>query len=166
MSKKRNEGFTLVELIIVIIILGILAALAIPQFTTSTDDAKDATQAANLAVLRNAVNLYYHQHNSTYPGFNDEDTGLPAVAAGMADAFVAQLTEYSDIDGNCQTTKAGTHPFGPYLMSRQIPDNPWADSAVAANSVQADDSATPLTADDATGWYASVVTGEIIPNNT
>jgi len=157
----------LVELIIVIIILGVLAALAIPQFTTSTDDAKDATQKANLAVLRNAVNLYYHQHDSVYPGAVKQTNGSPCNTDGQrATAFVPQLTQYSDAAGRCVTTKDGTHPYGPYLMARQIPDNPWAATGVTVNSVLADDSSAPLTADNTTGWYVSVVTGEVIPNDT
>ena len=43
MKRKRlskQNGFTLIEMLIVVIVLGILAAIIVPQIAVSTDDAK------------------------------------------------------------------------------------------------------------------------------
>jgi len=40
---RKQQGFSLIELVIVIVILGLLAATAIPRFLNVTDDAEDAS---------------------------------------------------------------------------------------------------------------------------
>ena len=126
MNRRLNKrGFTLVELIIVIVILAVLAALAVPQFVNATKDAEESTLAGDLAVLRNSVNLYYHQHGSIYPGEKKIDgTGTDTIVADNPVAFETQLTTYSDKTGKTNAAVDRTnYPYGPYLANG-IPANP------------------------------------------
>jgi prepilin-type N-terminal cleavage/methylation domain-containing protein len=55
----RQQGFTLVELMITIAILGIIAALAIPSFTAYVSRAKTAEVSANLNQMFKGAAAYY-----------------------------------------------------------------------------------------------------------
>ena len=49
--KKKNKGFTLMEMLIVVAIIAILSAIAIPTFTKTLERSREA---ADLANVRNA----------------------------------------------------------------------------------------------------------------
>ena len=55
---KKEEGFTLVELMIVVVILGILAGIGVQQYANVQQRAKEAADDANRKVLTNATNMW------------------------------------------------------------------------------------------------------------
>lgn len=67
---KKQEGFTLVELMIVVVILGILAGIGVQQYGNIQKRAKDAADAANRKVLTNAANMWLIM-NGGFEGENE-----------------------------------------------------------------------------------------------
>jgi len=163
---RGRSGFTLIEILIVVILLGILAVIIIPRVKSTTEDAKLNTLKTDLIYLRKAIELYYHQHNNTFPGRNDIN-GNPANNANSSRiAFVQQLTLYTAINGTVSATKDAIHRFGPYVGGEALPTNPYnGKNAVICDFNETDITAKVSSSTDTNGWKFYTITGVFLAND-
>lgn len=162
MSSKKRFGFSLVELVIVIVIIGVIAAIAIPRMSRGASAAGESALVGNLAVLRNAIEMYATEHSGVFPGAKTDGMGG---SANSAEALTNQLTKYSAADGSCSETKDAAHPFGPYLR-KGIPPAPVGTSQ-GSTVVKVDATTTPpaVSTTGGYGWVYNPSTGDIIVNS-
>jgi general secretion pathway protein G len=63
---KKQQGFTIVELLIVIVVIGILAALVITTFTGIQQKGRNTERTTDVKALHGQIEAYYAQ-NGRYP---------------------------------------------------------------------------------------------------
>lgn len=109
--RRTQQGFTLVEILIVVVILGILAAIVIPQFTSASEAARGSSVVTLLQTIRSQLELAQIQHGGVYP---DLITSSPAWTEMVAETETDTGYTAGDNSGN---------EVGPYLQ--QPPLNPF-----------------------------------------
>ena len=85
---KKQQGFTLIELMIVVAIIGILAAIAIPAYQDYTIRAQ-VSEGLNLSGGAKAAATEYFQDRGDFPTDNEE--------AGLADKGAIQGKYVSEV---------------------------------------------------------------------
>jgi len=131
----------LLEVVIVVAIIAILAAIGIPRMSRGSRGANDSALSGDLAVLRNAIDLYAAEHGGSLPTL----TGI-----------VNQLTLYSAPDGTTNEEKASPYIYGPYI--RSIPPVPVGYRKGKSGISNLDGAAI--------GWIYDSTTGKINANTS
>ncbi len=102
--KNRSEqGFTLIELMVVIVIIGLLATVVTVNVVKSGERAKHTKARADIEALASAL-VMFKTDNGFYP---ETDPGL--------DALLYEPT----------VGREAKNWQGPYLMKRTLPADPW-----------------------------------------
>jgi MSHA pilin protein MshA len=94
-AMKRQQGFTLIELIVVIVILGILAATAVPRFVDLQTDARAAVMqgvAASINTAKELVRARWLANGSSGATTISLDGVSPAVDVDTALGYPAATT--------------------------------------------------------------------------
>ena len=104
--KKTEQGFTLLEIMVVVTILGLLAAFIVPNVIGQGEKAKADLAKANMASIANALDMY-KLDNNRYPS---TDQGLQALVEKPAEA-------------------RNWNPAG-YLSGSRVPEDPWGNEYI------------------------------------
>lgn len=104
-TRRKDRGFTLIELMVVIVILGILAGLIIPRIMGRPDEARRAKARIQIESLGTALKLY-KLDNGNYPTTEQGLQGLVEAPAG------GQLAKKNWREGG-------------YLEGNKVPKDPW-----------------------------------------
>jgi len=65
-TRNKQQGFTLLEVMVVIVILGVLASMVIPNLMGNKDKADQQKAVSDIVALENALDMY-RLDNSIYP---------------------------------------------------------------------------------------------------
>lgn len=95
-TDERDEGFSLIELLVVILILGVLTAVVVFAVGGITDEGEDSACQAGARTLAVAVETYFARHG---------DSAIPATGTDaeryertlVQDGLIRETSEYWDV---------------------------------------------------------------------
>ena len=132
---SKQQGFTLIELIVSVTIIAILTVVGMVSFSGTNKKARDSRRMADLENIRMALELYRQGTGSSYPDI--DDTGAPLV-----DKYIKELPK----DPKEKTSYEYGHDGYTYYVCAKVED---------VGSTSEDQNSCPALSGDGTyvGYY-------------
>jgi type IV pilus assembly protein PilA len=107
---QGEEGFTLVELMIVLLTMGILLTIAVPSYLSFKDKGYKAAASQDVAQAFRAVQAY---NADNFPNSRNDPDGNPSNTGFLGISLNALATKYdAGIDPNTTTSPFVVNPVG------------------------------------------------------
>ena len=120
--KSAEDGFTLVELLIVVAVIGVIVAIAIPNLLSSLQRSKQKRTMADLRAVAVALELYQTDH-SRYPATTD---GTVASIRSSLEPIYASTVPWTDGWGRPFQYAAGPDQYTVLSLGRNgASDTPY-----------------------------------------
>ena len=124
--KQKQQGLTLVELMIVIAVIGLLAAFALPQYVDYTQRARISGGLAGVTTYKSAIALCYQDQGR----LANCDAGAQGVPAAIAAAGVVNYVDAVAVtDGVIALTTSARQSDGS-AIAIQLSPNVGSDAAL------------------------------------
>ena len=98
--KNKNQGFTIVELLIVVVVIAILAAITIVSYNGITNRANQSASKSSAATVQKKAELYFAE-TSAYP------TVSQLTGAGSDKSYAAPASSFTSSSSTAPTKDNG-----------------------------------------------------------
>lgn len=112
--KRTQQGFTLIELVMVIVILGVLAAVAVPRFLDLSTDARNAGIQGVAGGITSASSVNFAGRQLANPqgtatnGLSCQDAAAAILEGGVPNGY--EITGAANIATGANTCAVNTTP--------------------------------------------------------